>query len=152
MLYSYYKKYILHIIKPKYNRYIYIHPSSNQTKEWRKSQKWYRNGKYNECEKYQINLIEGLFGKKLKKTNERINLETNAIIDNSHPLSYRDGFEQTENFDRKLILNKIPYYFNLKFVCGDGGAQNRTIRDVYNFIKHQLEHIMKYKTQKKNIL
>ena len=32
--------------------------SSLQTKNWRKSQAWYINGKTNECEKYQRTIIE----------------------------------------------------------------------------------------------
>ena len=49
------QRYIKGYLARKYN----IIPASNyQTKSWRKSQKWYKNGKYNECEKYQIKLIE----------------------------------------------------------------------------------------------
>ena len=37
-----------------------IEPSKNQTKEWRKSQPWYLNGKHNECGQYQKRIIEGI--------------------------------------------------------------------------------------------
>ena len=40
------------------NDNIIIQQSQNQNKEWRQSQKWYRNGKHNECEYYQRNIIE----------------------------------------------------------------------------------------------
>ena len=39
-------------------KYILIPSSFYQTKDWRKNRNWYKNGKSNECEKYQINLIE----------------------------------------------------------------------------------------------
>ena len=32
-------------------------PSKQQTKEWRKTQEWYINGKHSECEKYQILIL-----------------------------------------------------------------------------------------------
>ena len=38
-------------------KHILIPSSFYQTKDWRKNRKWYKNGKSNECEKYQINLI-----------------------------------------------------------------------------------------------
>ena len=60
---------------------ILIPSSYYQTKIWRKNRKWYNNGKSNECEKYQINLIENIIKNKIIKTNERINIETNDIVD-----------------------------------------------------------------------
>ena len=59
-----------YIRKYIHQRYIQIAKSSNQTKEWRKKQEWYNSGKSNECEKYQINLLEKIIGQKLDKTNE----------------------------------------------------------------------------------
>lgn len=32
----------------------------------------------------------------------------------------------------------------MKFVCGSGGAQTRTLREVYNFIKYQMEYLIKF--------
>ena len=54
-----------------------------------------------------------------------------------------DGYEYSENFDGLLIQNNIKYYFNLKFVCDNGGAQTRTLKLVYDFIKYQMEYIIK---------
>ena len=120
-------------------------PSSYyQTKDWRKNRKWYKNGKSNECEKYQIDLIEKIIKLKLNKTNDRINMETNEIISNSNPMKKKDGFEWTENFDGKINKNNMVFYFNLKFVCDSGGAQTRTNREVYHFIKYQLEYLLKF--------
>lgn len=110
-----------------------IEPSTNQTKEWRCNQPWYINGKHNECEKYQIGIIEKTTGKKIYKTNKRINLNTGE-------LGKKDGniFEWTENFGCQENI-----YFNLKMVCGTGGAQTRTLREVYHFILAQLKYLNK---------
>jgi hypothetical protein len=127
-----------------YNIYNPIIISSQlQTKNWRKNEKWYKDGKSNECEKYQISLIEKIIGMRLNKTDERINMETNELSYNKNPLTKNDGYEWTENFDGKIIIpGKNTYYFNLKFVCDKGGAQTRTLREVYHFIKYQLEYLL----------
>ena len=127
-----------------------IIPSSYyQTKNWRQNQIWYKNGKFNECEKYQINIIEKIINTTLNKTNERINIETVNIINIKNPNTNIDGYEYTENFDGQIINNNTTYYFNLKFVCHSGGAQTRTLREVYHFIKYQLEYLIK--SNKSNI-
>ena len=60
-----------------------------------------------------------------------------------------DGFEWTEDFDGKIINNNKICYFNLKFVCDKGGAQTRSLREVYHFISYQLEHLLKFNTTNK---
>lgn len=125
-------------------KYILIPSSFYQTKDWRKNRNWYKNGKSNECEKYQINLIEKIIVIKLMKTDDRINMETNKIISKKNPMINNDGYEWSENFDGLLIKNNNTYYFNLKFVCDNGGAQTRTLREVYHFIKYQMEYLIKF--------
>ena len=125
-------------------KYILIPSSFYQTKDWRKNRKWYKNGKSNECEKYQINLIEKIIVIKLMKTDDRINMETNEIISKKNPMINNDGYEWSENFDGLLIKNNNKYYFNLKFVCDSGGAQTRTLRELYHFIKYQMEYLIKF--------
>jgi hypothetical protein len=127
-------------------KHILIPSSSYQTKDWRKNRQWYKNGKSNECEKYQINLIEKIISNKLMKTNDRINLETNEIINNKNPMIKDDGYEWSENFDGLIIKNNNKYYFNLKFVCDSGGAQTRTLREVYHFIRYQMEYLTLFNT------
>jgi len=117
--------------------HILIPSSYYQTKKWRKNRKWYKQGKQNECEIYQKNLIEKIIKMKCNKTNDRINMETNEMKENKKPLIKKDGFEWSENFDGMIIKNNITYYFNLKFVCDKGGAQTRTLREVYQFVKCQ---------------
>jgi hypothetical protein len=113
--------------------------SEYQTKDWRKSQIWYFNGKKNECEKYQKKQIETIINNPLKLSNERINKEKNNIetILNNKLSKLYNRFEYTENFDAKTFINNKSFYFNLKFICDSGGSQNRTLELVYHFIKYQ---------------
>ena len=122
---------------------ILIPSSYYQTKIWRKNRKWYNNGKSNECEKYQINLIEKISLTKLIKTDVRINIDTYEMISIRYPMKNIDGYEWSENFDGLIEKNKIKYYFNLKFVCDRGGSQTRTLKLVYDFIRCQLEYLVK---------
>ena len=115
-----------------------------QTKKWRQTQKWYNNGRSTECEKYQIDIVEKIILKKLNKTNDRINFETSEIVDKSRPNMCENGFEFSENFDGKIITENNILYFNFKFVCDSGGSQTRTLKDVYNFINGQIQHILKF--------
>ncbi len=131
------------------NAFIYLknklYKSKYQTKKWRQEQIWYINGKYNECEKYQIQILENNIIKKyMLKTNERLNYRTLDININNTPLKYNNGFDFTENFDRKLLHNNSILYLNLKFICNNGGAQTRSLREVYKFIETQILYLKKY--------
>ena len=120
-----------------------IVPSAQQNKEWRKNADWYSTGKSNECEKYQIGALQQvLFPKLLSKTNDRIHTENLEIIDCRCPLKQQDGYEYTENFDGVVQTGSNMFYFNMKFVCDAGGAQTRTLREVYHFIRLQMEHLL----------
>ena len=127
---------------------VLVIPSYIQTKDWRKKQKWYYGGKKNECEIYQRNLIEQITNNKCEKTNERIKMCDYKIYNKNFPLKEKDGFEYTEDFDGKILHNNNKcYYYNLKFICDDGGAQTRSLREVYHFVKVQLEYLLLHKTQ-----
>ena len=138
------------IIIQKYIRKFLIYkkiliPSSYyQTKQWRQQRVWYKNGKYNECEKYQISTIEKIISLKLNKTYERIHITSFDIIENKNPMTFENGFEFTENFDGIINKNNKTYYYNLKFVCDQGGSQTRTLREVYHFIYCQLKYIIEH--------
>lgn len=56
-----------------------------------------------------------------------------------------DGFEWTEDFDGIMSVNKYKFFFNLKFITDQGGAQTRSLRECYHFIKSQYEHIIIHK-------
>lgn len=121
---------------------ILIPGSEIQTKNWRKNQKWYRGGKHNECELYQRSLIEKITQKKCNKSDKRINIITKKIIDKKYPMKEVDGFEWTEDFDGHIELEKKELFFNLKIICDAGGAQTRSLREVYHFITCQLDHLV----------
>ena len=123
-------------------RLLLIPSAHYQTKKWRKAQSWYRTGKSNECEIYQLDMLRTITNLDLAKTIKRINLESYDIVDMKFPLKTENGFEYTENFDGLQIINDKHIYFNLKFVCDAGGAQTRSLREVYHFIKSQLNYLL----------
>jgi hypothetical protein len=116
---------------------MYIVPSRLQTSQWRRAQSWYINGKHNECEKYQKRILDTIVGSNhLKKSNKRLHLSSYELIDNNDYCK----FTVSENFDYETRL----FLFNLKFICDKGGHQDRTLRNVYQFINCQLENKVLY--------
>lgn len=57
-----------------------------QTKDWRKNQEWYYNGKSNECEIFQRQEFEKIIKNKCQKSNKRLNITTYELCEISHPL------------------------------------------------------------------
>ena len=80
-------------------RNILIPNAKYQTKLWRKARSWYRTGKHNECEKYQLSMIRSITSIRLLQTYDRINLESLDIVECKYPMKEIDGFEYTEDFD-----------------------------------------------------
>lgn len=117
--------------------------SKNQTKEWRLGQTWYKGGQSNECEIYQRDLIKHITKKECPKTNMRINLRTLDFIENSNPLKKSDGFDWSEDFDGRQQNDGSELYYNLKMICNSGGAQTRSLREVYHFVEAQLKYLLK---------
>lgn len=128
------------------NRLLYklhcITSSELQTKKWRISQDWYFGGKKNECEKYQMELLKNL-GFDLKKTLDRLDMRK-LVIGKISKINY---FDWSETFDG-VVKKEKTWYFNLKMICDAGGAQMRSIREVYHFVEAQL----KYLTEHDNIV
>jgi hypothetical protein len=53
-----------------------------------------------------------------------------------------DGFDWTEDFDGKQVIDGKDVFINLKSVVGAGGSQTRTLRDeCYPFIESQLQYL-----------
>jgi hypothetical protein len=149
---------LFHFMKIIIVRSYLIIPSSHlQTKKWRQNQEWYRNGKHNECEIYQRNLVEKITSSPCQKTNMRINIVTKELSEKKYPMKDIDGFDWTEDMDGIIETSLFPtdnketshIYFNLKFICESGGVQTRSLREIYHFIENQLDHLIKYK--KKNV-
>ena len=96
------------------------------------------SGKLSTCiEKFQRNLIEKHTGLACEKTNIRIHLGRNELTECCRPMDHLDGFEYTEDFDGVQITENEKIFINLKSVCGAGGSQTRTLREVYHFIHGQ---------------
>jgi hypothetical protein len=112
--------------------------SQYQTKDWRKDQEWYKGGKHNECENYQKQLINKITKLDIIKTKLRINMESYELEYETSPLKKLNGFEYTEDFDGIIKNKDLKIFLNLKFICDQGGAQTRSLREVYIFIKAQL--------------
>lgn len=123
------------------SRGIDVYPAEKQTKDWRMKQDWYHGGKSNECELHQRRLIEKITDYECAKTCKRLNLYSLEFAEILYPLKNDDGFEWTENFDGLQQFEDQLLYYNFKMVCDSGGAQTRSLREVYHFIHAQLEYL-----------
>ncbi len=124
-----------------------ITPSKIQTKDWRNRQEWYFGGKKTECEVRQRKDVEIITARFCRKTNVRINLENYTLVDKKNPMTKNKkpipgGYEYTEDFDGEQIISDKRLYYNFKSICEPGGAQTRSLREVYHFIKAQLDHLL----------
>jgi hypothetical protein len=72
------------------------------------------------------------------KTNVRINLRTNSLMDIAHPNTEKNGFDYSEDFDGVQTIGSNNVYINFKCIVGKGGAQTRSLREVYWFVEGQL--------------
>ena len=124
-----------------------ITSSAKQTKDWRKEQEWYITGKKNECEIYQRAKIEEITSTSCIKTNKRFNYETLSFTDVRYPNKQEDGFEYTEDMDGYQALKGCDIYYNLKMICNSGGAQTRSLREVYMLIRCQLDYMVENDTK-----
>lgn len=84
-------------------------------------------------------------GVECPKTNMRINLRTNALVEIAHPNKNDDGFDFSEDFDGSQTVKEKTVYVNLKCIVGAGGAQTRSLREVYWFVQGQLNLIKEQK-------
>lgn len=82
-------------------------------------------------------IIDGT-GVPCAKTDVRINLRTNTLREIAHPNKHDDGFDYSEDFDGVQLTPTGNIYVNLKCIVGKGGAQTRSLREVYWFVQGQL--------------
>jgi hypothetical protein len=97
-------------------------------------------------EQYQRNTIIKYTEIPCAKSKYRINLETLELVQVKNPNNNPDGFNYTEDFDGIQKLNDKTIYINMKCIVGSGGSQTRSLREVYWFIKGQLDHTAKFLT------
>lgn len=96
-------------------------------------------------EDYQREQVELGTGILCPKTQTRINWRKNEMVEISQPMRNEDGFDYTEDFDGKQNFNSNTVLYNYKSVVGSGGAQDRTLRECYHFVKAQLQYLLKSK-------
>ena len=89
-------------------------------------------------EKYQRQMIVEGTGAPCPKTNTRINLRTNQLVELSHPNTQKDGFDYSEDFDGLQRFGEKKVFVNLKCIVGKGGSQTRSLREVYHMMEGQL--------------
>ena len=120
-------------------------PSKHMTKEWRKLQSWYKGGKKNECEIKQREWSESIVGTIINKTKIRLNKRSLEMKIKKTPNKFEDGFDWTEDFDGLISNIDKKFYFNFKMCICSGGAQTRTLREVFTHIETQLNYLNKLK-------
>ena len=89
-------------------------------------------------EKYQRAKITEGTGVLCGKTNMRINYRTATLRDIAQPNKLREGFDYTEDFDGIQMFGPTRVLLNFKSIVGAGGAQTRSLREVYHFVQAQL--------------
>jgi len=124
------------------------------TKEWRK--KVIGQGKNmggataSRVEKWQRLCLEKIVKQNVAKTNLRLNHSTKKLETVTRPSRQPDEFEWTEDFDGIFHIGKTRYLVNFKMIVGTGGAQTRSLREVYHFIKCQEAHLRKFCAHQKD--
>jgi len=93
-------------------------------------------------EKYQREKIEKSTGIKCENIRGyRINQRFKYMEIKPQPFKEFYGFDYTEDFDGLQSFGNKKVFVNFKNVCGSGGSQNRTMREVYHFIEAQCKTI-----------
>ena len=129
-------------------------PGAKMTKEWRK--KVIGQGKNmggataSRVEKWQRLCLEKIVKQNVAKTNLRLNHSTKKLETVTRPSRQPDEFEWTEDFDGVFYIGKTRYLVNFKMIVGTGGAQTRSLREVYHFIKCQEAHLRKFCAHQKD--
>lgn len=93
-------------------------------------------------EDYQRAMIVQYTGIPCPKTNVRINLRTNTLKEIAMPNKQTNGFDYSEDFDGCQEFGNKKVYLNLKCIVGAGGAQTRSLREVYWFVQGQLNVLL----------
>jgi hypothetical protein len=114
-------------------------------------------------EKYQRSIVEEGTGLPCPKTTVRIDLRNGTLKEFTSPPAQKKkqvgidpstgpskeylgkfekakhGFFYSEDFDGRQIINGNEVLVNFKSCAGEGGSQTRTLREVFWFVKGQLE-------------
>ena len=125
-----------------------ILPGSEYTKDTRHELFGIVAGGAGSCKPEQFQRQKIMEGTSLScsKTNMRINLRTNTLHSIAHPNIHENGFDYSEDFDGIQTIHEKTFYLNFKCIVGKGGAQTRSLREVYAFVKGQL-HVLQSSNQ-----
>ena len=110
------------------------------TKEWRQ-QTFGRiagGAGSREMEIYQRKMVVDGTGIPCPKTAMRINLRTFTLQEIAHPNKAENGFDFSEDFDGVQTIGDSRIFMNFKSIASAGGAQTRSLREVYWFVEGQL--------------
>jgi hypothetical protein len=99
-----------------------------------------------EPEEFQRAKIKEGTGIPCDKTKMRINLRTYTLKDIAHPNKHDDGFDYSEDMDGIQTIGSKTVYINLKCIVGKGGAQTRSLREVYWLVEGQLRFLLNQPT------
>ena len=90
-------------------------------------------------EHWQRKQVEDGTGVVCPKTKMRINVRTKTLHEIAQPNRRPDGFDFTEDFDGIQTFGETTVYLNFKSIVSAGGAQTRSLREVYWFVGGQLD-------------
>jgi len=90
-------------------------------------------------EQFQRTMIEKGTGIPCPKTHMRINFRTRTLEYMMHPNKKVNGFDYSEDFDGLQEIGSKKIYLNLKCIVGAGGSQTRSLREVYLFMRGQID-------------
>jgi len=118
--------------------------ASLMTKEWRHeifscSDISKKNSRKPEL--WQIEKIKEITNLNLSKTSLRLNHYNNELEKIEKPYLRLDGYDWSENFDLITEINENIILFNLKMICDNGGSQTSSLKEVYLFIKTQINYL-----------
>jgi hypothetical protein len=91
-----------------------------------------------ELENYQRKMVMDGTGLPCPKTTTRINLRTFTLHEIAHPNKAENGFDYSEDFDGVQTVGESRVFMNFKSIASAGGAQTRSLREVYWFVEGQL--------------
>ena len=87
-------------------------------------------------------IVEGTGLQCPSNTHMRFNTRTGQLEKKTRPNNDENGFDYTEDFDGFQPIYQQLIYYNLKCIVGAGGAQTRSLREVYHFVEAQAKFLL----------
>lgn len=93
-------------------------------------------------EAYQRSKVEEGTDHPCIKTRTRINWREKKLVAVAQPNRMDNGYDLTEDFDGVQEIGPALVYINFKCIADAGGAQTRSLREVYHYVEAQLEVLL----------